>query len=157
MLKDPSISRFRSEVIERSINIEWIMNAIISQHYLGKVMARFTLEFLCDEYCSFGLKRRVLEKILADFKGQKAQNLNRLGSIRNCFAHCNQIMVDGPDPTNPAAFSGVVDPRKINEFIDFEKLYKEFTEIAGPLEEYLAGVFKAKGGELKMDEDFKKL
>jgi hypothetical protein len=38
------LSKLRGEVIERSINIEVIMSAIISQHYIGKVTKNFLLE-----------------------------------------------------------------------------------------------------------------
>lgn len=51
------ISKCRAEVIERFINIEWIINAIISQHYLKRVVVSFILEVLYDEYFSFALKR----------------------------------------------------------------------------------------------------
>src|SRR5215204_2008170 len=57
------ISTIRSAVIEKSINLEWMMNAIISQHYFGAVKKSFILEVLYDEYCSFALKRRILMKI----------------------------------------------------------------------------------------------
>ena len=156
MLNNESISKFRSEVIERTINIEWIMNGIISQHYFHKLLLPFVLEFLYDEYCTFALKRRVLEKIVPDIDKQKLQDLNRVNTIRNYFAHCNQVLVDGPDPTDSSAISKVVDPRKLDKGIDFEKLYKEFTGIAGQVEEYLGKVYVAKGGLLQKDDDFKK-
>jgi hypothetical protein len=156
MFNDESISKYRSEVIERTINIEWILNSIISQHYFRKVVLPFVLEFLYDEYCSFALKRRVLEKIVPDIDKQKLQELNRVNTIRNYFAHCNQVLIDGPDPTNPAATAKVVDPRKLDKGVDFEKLHEEFIGIAGQVEEYLAKVYVAKGGVLQEDGDFKK-
>lgn len=156
MLNDQSISKFRSEVIERTINIEWMLNGIISQHYFHKVVLPFVLEFLYDEYCSFALKRRVLEKIVPDIDKQKLQDLNRVNTIRNYFAHCNQVLIDGPDPTDPVATSKVVDPRRLDKGIDFERLHTEFIGIAGQVEEYLAAVYVAKGGLLRKDEEFKK-
>jgi len=66
-MNDNNISKYRSEVIERAINIEWIMSAIICQHYFKKVIMPFLLEVLYDEYFSFALKRRILEKIVKDF------------------------------------------------------------------------------------------
>ena len=61
-----NISKYRSEVIEKAINIEWIMSAIICQHYFKKTILPFLLEVLYDEYFSFALKRRILEKIVKD-------------------------------------------------------------------------------------------
>lgn len=156
MLTDELTSKARSEVIERTINIESIIDSIISQHYFRKVLLPFLLEFLYDEYCSFALKRRVLEKIVPDMDKQKLQDLNRVNTIRNYFAHCNQVLIEGPDPTDPTAISKVVDPRKLDRGIDFEELHKEFLKIAGPVEEYLAKVYLAKGGILQSDEDFRK-
>ncbi len=121
MINSEQISKFRSEVIERTINIEWIINAIISQHYFGKVMRSFLLEFLYDEYCSFALKRRILEKIIPNMEKKKLENLNRVNTIRNYFAHCNQLLIEGLDSSNP--ISRVVDPRKLDKAIDFENLY----------------------------------
>ncbi len=156
MLNDESISRFRSEVIERTINLEWIMNVIISQHYFGKVFRPFLLEVLYDEYCPFALKRRVIEKIVPDPDKRKMEALNRINTIRNYFAHCNQVLVEGADPTSPSAVSIAVDPRRLDRGIDFEKLHQEFVQIAGPVETYLAEVFQSKGGQMTKDEDYKK-
>jgi hypothetical protein len=35
------ISRYRSEVIARTIKIEWLIGAIISQHYLKRIVRPF--------------------------------------------------------------------------------------------------------------------
>lgn len=154
MADTDAISRYRSDVIERSINIEWLISAIICQHYFGKIIRSFMLEVLYDEYFSFALKRRILEKIFPDFDKNQMQNLNRVNTIRNYFAHCNQILIEGSDPTSKSAIKKVPDPRKPNKPIDFDKLHAEYDQIAGPLEEYLANVFNNKGGTIFMAEDF---
>ena len=59
-MDNQTLSQMRSEVIEKFINLEMIINAIISQHYFRKVYMPFFFEVLYDEYCSFGLKRRIL-------------------------------------------------------------------------------------------------
>ena len=56
------ISKYRSEVIERFINIEWIINAIICQHYFKRVLKPFLLEVLYDEYFSFVLNGEYLKR-----------------------------------------------------------------------------------------------
>ena len=148
MLKNSQISKFRSEVIEKTINVEWLMNSIICQHYFGKVIFPFTLEVLYDEYFSFALKRRIIEKIVEDFDKKRLQDLNRLNTIRNYFAHCNQEIFLGPEIPPEGAKGQVIDPRKTDRAIDFEKLYEEFTQIIGEIETYLATVYVEKGGEL---------
>jgi hypothetical protein len=139
-LKDEDVSKYRSEVIEKSINIEWILNAIISQHYLGRVQYNFIYEILYDEYCSFALKRRILEKIIPNIESRKVQALNRLNSIRNIFAHCNQKFIGGADPSA----DGVVLDSKSKE-IDFGKLYQEFAKLESEVNKYLISILKDKG------------
>jgi hypothetical protein len=131
-MEKEKLSKYRSEVIERFINVEWLMNAIISQHYFKRVLMPFLLEVLYDEYFSFSLKRRILEKIIKDADNQKVQDLNRLNTIRNYFAHCNQEIFEISDTKKEKG--KVIDPRNIRKEIDFEGLYSEFIKIAGGVE-----------------------
>jgi hypothetical protein len=145
-----TLSKYRAEVIERFINVEWIINAIISQYYFKKVIMPFLLEVLYDEYFSFALKRRILEKIIKNIEKQKIQELNRLNTIRNYFAHCNQEIIQGTDLKQQGK---VVDPRDIEKEVDFESLHSEFMKIVGGVEEYLAMLFKGLGGILVLGEE----
>ncbi len=153
MNKD-TLSKYRSEVIERFINIEWIINAIISQHYFKKPLKPFLFEVLYDEYFSFALKRRILEKIIKNIDSQKVQELNRLNTIRNYFAHCNQEIFEISDievkdgKVIEKAEGKVIDPRNIEKEVNFESLYSEFMKIAGGVEEYLAKLYQDLGGAL---------
>ena len=139
------LSKYRSEVIERFINIETIVDAIICQHYFKKMLINFYLEVLYDEYFSFGLKRRILEKIVKNIDSQKIQDLNRLNTIRNYFAHYNQEIIKVADKTQKWK---VIDPRNIEKEINFEGLYAEFMSKAGGIEEYLAKLYQNLGGKL---------
>lgn len=140
------LSKVRAEVIEKSINIEWIIHAIISQHYFKKVLKPFILEVLYDEYFTFALKRRILEKIIVNLDKQKKDDLNRLNTIRNYFAHCNQELFEGPIKPGPEARGIVPDPKNIEKAIDFDKLYKEFMEKEISISAYLFDIFKNIGG-----------
>lgn len=153
MEETDKISKYRSAVIERTINIEWIMNSIITQHYMGRMEMPFIYEVLYDEYFSFALKRRIIEKITPECDGKIIQKLNRINTVRNYFAHCNQLVVEGQNPLDVSAPQGVLDPRKAGKYIDFEKLFEEFTELAGPIEEYLSKIFTDLGGEFILDSD----
>ncbi len=145
------LSKWRAEVIERFINVEWLINAIICHHYLKKTFTNFLLEVLYDEYFSFALKRRILEKILCqiDNKNNKSKinQLNRINTIRNYFAHYNQQFFEKGDDTGK-----VPDPRKINRAIDFNALYEEFMSIAGDVELWLSEIFKSIGGTLEKEK-----
>ncbi len=138
------VSKYRAEVIEKFIGLEMMINAIICQHYLGRLNKKFLLEVLYDEYFSFALKRRVLEKIVSIDK-RVLDDLNRLNTIRNYFAHCNVEFIDSISNRSTAK---VPDPRKTTEEIDFEKLYAEFISREKPVREYLTRVYKESGGAL---------
>ncbi len=141
-----SLSKYRSEVIERFINIETMINAIISQHYFKKVLKNFYLEVLYDEYFTFGLKRRILEKIIKDTDSQKVEDLNRLNTIRNYFAHCNQEIFESSGIPDKTQKGKVVDPRNVKSEINFENLYFEFVKKAEGVEEYLFNLYEGLGG-----------
>jgi maltodextrin utilization protein YvdJ len=100
------------------------MNAIISQHYFKKVVWPFFLEVLYDEYFSFALRRRILEKIAKDVDKKAMEDLNRLNTIRNCFAHCNLEFFEVTDLEKKK--EKVVDPRNTDNALDFDTLCVEF-------------------------------
>jgi len=145
-MNDKSLSNVRAEVIEKSINMEWIINAIISQHYFKKVFLPFVTEVLYDEYCSFALKRRILEKIIPNLDGQQIQKLNRLNTIRNYFAHCGQQIFDGPAPPPKEQKGWVPDPRKPTKPINFASLHSEFINLESSVSKYLFEIFQKLGG-----------
>src|SRR3989339_289012 len=118
-----TISEYRSEVIEGFINIEWIINMIISQYFFKSLRKNFLFEFLYDVNCSFSLKRNVLQKIAPSF--DKLEDLNRLNSIRNYFAHCNQEIFEGSDDPTSGKKGKILNPKDTKKELDFEKLYNE--------------------------------
>jgi hypothetical protein len=142
------ISKYRSEVIERAINIEWLMSIVICQHYFKKVMDKFLFEVMYDEYCSFALKRRIIEKIVNE-GSINIQKLNRIITIRNYFAHRNQEIVSKASPEQPF----VPDPRDTDKPIDFVSLYNEFTKLTKEIELALVNIYIQKGGELKEESE----
>ncbi|MBU1014000.1 MAG: sister chromatid cohesion protein PDS5 [Bacteroidetes bacterium] len=146
-MTDTNTSMYRSEVIEKAINIEWIINSIISQHYFNRVDMKFLLDFLYDEYCSFALKRRVLLKIVNDFDPKMESHLNRLMNIRNYFAHCNQEIFDAGETLTQESKGKILDPKKPEREIDFEKLHKEFISIETLVSKYLFEIYQRKGGQ----------
>ena len=144
-----TLSEYRSEVIKKFINCEMIINVIITQHYFKKVMKPFLLEVLYDEYFSFGLKRRILEKIIPNLNNAKIQELNRLNTIRNYFAHCNQEFFEGPEKPKPETKGIVPDPKNVEKGIDFEELYTEFIQKEPEINKYLVKIFTDLGGKLE--------
>lgn len=131
----------RGIVIERFINIDTILNALISLHYFKKVSTNFILEVLYDEYFSFALKRRIVQKIIPNLDSKMIEDLNRLNTIRNYFAHCGMEFVK--DETE----SKVLDPRNLKKGIDFEALFKEFMEKEHKVANYFLKLYIDKGGK----------
>lgn len=144
------IIKQRGEIINKFINIEWIINAIISQWYIKKVEKEFVLEVLYDEYFSFSLKRRIIEKIFTERCNSKLKpklkymldSLNRLNSIRNYFAHCTETMTlinsDG---------EYIPDPKNHNKPLNFQSLYDEFMKKEKEVSEYFYDLFISIGGK----------
>lgn len=146
-----NISEYRSEVIEKFINIETLINAIICHHYFHRVIMSFFLEVLYDEHFNFSLRRNIFEKILkklGKYENNKIQNLHKLNKIRNYFAHCNQEIFR-LDKGGTVKNSGVPDPRKIENYIDFKEKYKEFIQLEPEMSIYLGKVYKEMGGEMQ--------
>jgi hypothetical protein len=140
-----TLSKYRSEVIERFINVEWIINAIISQHYLKKVIKSFMFEVLYDQYFSFALRRQIFEKILKKtnkYDKKIIDDLRRLNTIRNYFAHCGQEFIELSDNIPKRK---IIDPRDIEKELDFESLHTEFMGKVERIEKYLAKLLRDLG------------
>ena len=141
------LAEARAIVIERAINVETMLDAIISQHYIGKVTKNFVFEVLYDEYFNFGIKAKIFSKITPDQSW--FHKLNRLSSIRNYFAHRGRVTVDferGGDPFVP-------DPKNFAKAIDFDGLFTEFCKLADALEPVLMEHFLRAGGRLMEESD----
>jgi hypothetical protein len=113
---------YRSTIIKKFIDIEKIMVSLISQHYFNNVRADFISTVLFDEACTFGTKRRIIEKIVPKIDNKKMQKLNRLNKIRNCFAHCNLTLYEEPDFSSNKKN---VDPRNFNKEIEYSVLHSK--------------------------------
>lgn len=139
-MKSSDISKYRSSVIESLIRLERLIDCIISQHYFEKINGAFFNEVLYDEYFSFGLKRRILEKICTNLERSTLDDLNRMNNIRNIFAHCAS-----PIPEEPHK---VKNPRNIDSDLDLEKLYEEFKDLKPSVNMRLLQIFQMKGGKI---------
>ena len=136
----------RAEVVEAFISIESLTGSIICQHYFGEVRTDFVDDFLHDEYCSFGLKRRILEKVVKNMDPTIVHKLNRLSAIRNYFAHCGDECFDGLTIPEPGQRGYTPDPRRRGGTIDFRALHDEFFSLAPAISSYLFDTFRRMGG-----------
>jgi len=143
------LKELRGIVIEKMINLETIISVIISQHYFKKVRKDFLLEVLYDEYFSFGLKRRIFEKIIkktpGDFNKPYVDDLNRLNTIRNLFAHCGIEIFSPPTPSSANMKSRFPNPKAVDKELDFESLYTEFCSKESAVSSYLGTLLEKSG------------
>ena len=85
-----SIGSVRGRIVNAFVQIEMLINAVLTNYFaLEERHSDFITSFLADEYCSVGLKIRVMEKNIKEDKTYKGffQDLRRLSNIRNIVAH----------------------------------------------------------------------
>jgi hypothetical protein len=148
-MKPDELTKARGEVIEKFINLETIINAIISQHYFKKVRQDFFFELLYNQSFNFGLRISILEKIVPNIDKIKIEKLRKLNAVRNYFAHC------GPEifPTRSTGIDKekgrVPHPADYQKSIDFDNLYQEFIKTEPEISVYLGQIFTNMSGILE--------
>lgn len=148
VVESKTLSKYRSEVIEKFINTEGFIDMIISQKYFHHVNLPFVKEILFDEYFSFALKRRILEKIIPNLNKEQINNLNRMNTIRNYFAHTGIKFFPGLKVPSKEDKSIVIDPRNPTKPIDYKSLYIEFIKKEPIVSQYLNSIYIELGGKV---------
>lgn len=133
----------RQIVIDRAINIENLVSSLITIHYFPAkgLNIKFMHEVLYDPHCNFSLKINILRKCYPQTSNQLIEQLRRISNIRNIYAHCGLNITNIADPDK----TGVMDPKDYNKPLEFEKLEKEFTDLAKEIEEQLFRILKETG------------
>lgn len=113
----------RGLIIEGAIHIERLMDAVLTNYFcLQRRHSDFMIKFLYDEYCNFGLKVRILEKLFLEKQLYKGffLNLRELNSIRNIIAHST--------PCNTLTGTEILVSKKLKPD-SVQKLLKRFVDI----------------------------
>lgn len=152
MIAKEELSKFRLKVMEEFINIELIINLIISQHYFGLAKRDFMLNVLYDDMFTFALRRNILEKILGDRFREIDTDLHMINKIRNIFAHRSQQVL-----VHRGAEMVVPNPKKPGEELDFRRLYEEFNERAPRVKKHLTKIYGEMGGVYSKETSIPKL
>ena len=142
----------RGKIIEDFINLEDLIGSIICQHFFGEVRTDFMDKVLLDEYFSFALKRRLVQKLVKNFDKSIIEQLNRLNTIRNYFAHCGGECFDGLSIPEPDVQGYTPDPRQPDKSVNFEELYKEFYQFYPAVNHYLFNTFTTMSGKVILPE-----
>lgn len=151
-MKDQDIKKLRAEVIEKFISLEILVSAIITQHYFHILEKNFLTQVLYDEYFNFGLKHHILRKITERPDNKVLDKLYNLNKIRNTFAHSGLFFTEVT-----SGRQGFINTRKLDNEIDFQKLFEEYCDLEKPVFDYLGKVFKEKGGLFLSEEEHENL
>lgn len=158
------IQQQRTEVVEKYINLEILINACISQYFFKNVNSSFYFYVLFDPHFSYQLRINIFKKIVSglppeNYTGDREKlirKLQRVGDIRNIFIHVaglkfypskegrsdivitkSLIEEEGitPDPKNPSS------P------LDFKKLYEEYLSLEKFLNQEISSIYQVLGGQ----------
>lgn len=138
------VAQYRGVIITDSINIERFMEAIIINYFVKEEKSsEFLVKCITDEYFSFGLKIRILEKLELSTYDSFFEDIRRLNKIRNIFAHCS-----------PGTFTGGLsyynEKNKSRETKELEEFHKEFLakikKVQPQLEKIFNEIIKSKNG-----------
>jgi len=128
------IAQYRGVIIHDSINIEALIGAIIAVYFVrDDKNNEFNRKVIDDEYFSFGLKIRILEKLNQEVYPQFFEDIRRINNIRNIFAH--------KVPTLDEGFIYQDSKEEKTEIKYMSDLHKEFLEKIKKADEQLHKIF----------------
>jgi hypothetical protein len=82
------IAQYRGVIIHDSISIEALIGSIIAIYFVkDDKNNEFNRKIIDDEYFSFGLKIKILEKLNIETYNEFFEDIRRINNIRNLFAH----------------------------------------------------------------------
>ena len=90
------IMRYRGVIVHDFINIESMVGSIIAIYFAKENKNNeFNRKVIDDEFFSFGLKVRILEKLKSKVYKDFFQDLGRIVNLRNLFAHQVTTLEEG--------------------------------------------------------------
>jgi hypothetical protein len=136
-------AKVRTEVIEKSINLESIISALVTSHFFPNqpLPLKFLHGVMCDAYANTSFRLSVFAKCYPQFPRNLLERCRRVFNIRNIFAHCGLVVTNLVDPDK----SGVLDPKSLVEPLDFDALAREFHQNYEPVVSELFSLMKAQG------------
>ena len=130
------IAQYRGAIIHDSINIEALIEAIIAVYFVrDNKNNEFNRKVLDDEYFSFGLKIRILEKINIGLEKKLTEKIRKINDIRNKFAHKVPGIIPKSGPISISFDITKEAPEKI------EDLHKEFLKLLEEVKPELDKIF----------------
>jgi hypothetical protein len=137
------IAKYRGVIITDFIDVEAMVGSIIAVYFAkDSKNNEFNRKVIDDEYFSFGLKIKILEKLNFDVYKLFFEDFRRINKIRNTFAH--------HVPTLDEGFICYNKNDKIPYTKKMVELHKEFVEKIKKVDKQLYEIF------LKLVEENKK-
>lgn len=128
------IAQYRGVIIHDSISVDAMIGAIIAIYFVkDNKNNEFNRKVIDDEYFSFGLKIRILEKLNLETYKEFFQDIRGINNIRNIFAH--QV------PTLDEGFIRHGSKDKKIETESMKDLHREFLEKIKRVDEQLHKIF----------------
>lgn len=139
---------YRGFIIGKAIDICGMIDAILNLYFAkDSRQNEFMHKALDDEYFSFGLKIRILEKIKLNLGKELIEKIRRINNIRNEFAHKVPGIIPKSGPLSISFDITDKNPRKI------EELYTEFFKLVEEAEPELDKFFWKLVEEEKKDKE----
>jgi len=127
------IAQYRGVIIHDSISIDALIGSIIAIYFArDDKNNEFNRKIIDDEYFSFGLKVRILEKLNFEVYKGFFEDIRRMNNIRNLFAHQVPTLDEG-------FFKKNLDGEE--EILYMSDLHKEFLEKIKKVDEQLYKIF----------------
>jgi hypothetical protein len=127
----------RTDILDRAMNIENLLSILITYYFFPgeAIKLDFLQKVLNDESASANYKRSLFFKCYPETDKKIDENIRRIFSIRNTFAHSGLAihLFTDEEAKHP-------DPRKVGSFIDFDALNKELLEKEKDVLGYLIGL-----------------
>ena len=136
----------RQHVIEKAIRIENLLSILVTQKFFPgtSINGRFLQQVMYDPHANTAFKVSVFSKCYPEFPHEDVEKIRRMFSIRNIYAHCGLELTSAVDPGK----SGIIDPKKLNEPLDFVALEAEFMRIEAEISEKLGQLIASTGVEI---------
>lgn len=131
-------TEMRNEVLEEFNHLDYWISQMISFHYFKGYWGDFVQDVLYDVSMSSHSRMRIFRKIAKQiniYDSKMHDFLEKMGRIRNVFAHC---MTLSPDK-NKSSFE-VFGVKKTN--IDFNGEYKQFKDLIEKTLPYMDKIWK---------------
>ena len=123
------LTRMRGEVIEKSIEIEALVEEMITRQYFGVLFENargFMVQFLGEQTVSFRTKAKILKDILIGWPASRVDSEIHLPATVELKSVGNRLM-EISDARNKFAHCGKNNPRFDNpkkEYTDFNELHE---------------------------------